>query len=214
LSTTLQKTWIKICCMTRHEDASLAVRLGADAIGLVFYPPSKRAVSPEQIDDIVGDLHNQALVVGLFVNPDKELVDSVIASGKINCLQFHGSEPVSFCESFSMPYIKVFRVGESEDLVADIIRYASADYILLDSFDSSEAGGTGQTFDWSAAAASVSNLDIKLVIAGGLSCTNLAEAIDVFKPFGVDVCSGVEARKGIKDRGKMREFIEGAKHGV
>lgn len=200
--------------MTRHEDAALAVRLGADAIGLVFYAPSKRAVEPSQIDEIVGDLHKQATIVGLFVNPERQLVDDVIESGKINCLQFHGSESASFCESFPLPYIKAFRVGESGDLKADINRYSSADYILLDSFDSSGAGGTGQTFDWSDAADVAEGLDIKLVVAGGLGVENISKAINVFKPFGVDVCSGVEREKGIKDAYMMREFIKGAKQGV
>jgi phosphoribosylanthranilate isomerase len=210
----LHKPWIKICGITRHEDALLAAQLGADAIGLNFYADSPRVINVEQLEDIVGELDQKILVVALFVNPDRELVDSVISTGKVNFLQFHGSESPSFCESFSLPYMKVFRVGESENLIADIRAYSSARYILLDSFDVCAFGGTGKTFDWPVAAKLVSELDVDLVVAGGLSPENVAEAVALIKPFGVDISSGVEAEKGIKDAEKMKLFIEGASKSV
>ncbi len=210
----MHKPWIKICGITRHEDALLAAELGADAIGLNFYAPSPRAIGVDQVEDVVGNLGRQILVVGLFVDPDRELVDSVIATGKIDCLQFHGKESPAFCESFSLPYMKVFRVGESDNLAEEIQAYGSARYILLDSFDASAFGGTGKTFDWSVAARLVDELDADLVVAGGLSPGNVAEAVALIKPFGVDISSGVEAEKGIKDAQKMKLFIEGAKQGV
>ena len=131
-----------------------------------------------------------------------------------DCLQFHGKESPAFCESFSLPYMKVFRVGESDNLAEEIQAYGSARYILLDSFDASAFGGTGKTFDWSVAARLVDELDADLVVAGGLSPGNVAEAVALIKPFGVDISSGVEAEKGIKDAQKMKLFIEGAKQGV
>lgn len=207
----MHNTWIKICGITRSQDASAAAELGADAIGLVFFAKSPRAITVQDVAGIVQGLPQRLEVVALFVNPDRDLVQEVIDTGHIDLLQFHGSEPAVFCEQFSKPYMKAIAVKDESQLASDIESYSSAKYILLDSYDPSLPGGTGKTFDWEKAKSVAESQKSRLVLAGGLTPDNVQIAIEEFRPFGVDVSSGVEARKGIKDFGKIKLFIEGVK---
>ncbi|MGI9251232.1 MAG: phosphoribosylanthranilate isomerase [Pseudohongiellaceae bacterium] len=205
--------WIKICGLTRNEDARAAVNCGADALGVVLYPPSPRAVEPQQLADIVAGVPQNILRYGLFVNPEREQVEVAIATGAINRLQFHGDEPETFCASFGMPYMKAIRVADDSGakIAAKIAAYPSAEFILLDSFDPKAAGGTGKQFDWTQAQGLQSNMSQPLILAGGLNAENVATAIKLVQPNGVDVSSGVEEKPRIKDRNKLHEFIRDAR---
>lgn len=207
----MHKIWIKICGITRREDALAAAELGADAIGVVLFAASSRAVAVDQLADIVSDLPGQPRVVALFVDAGRDEVEAALDTGLIDLLQFHGSESAEYCESFSAPYMKAFAVRPGQDLAGLIAPYASAEFILLDSYDPNSPGGTGKAFDWALASTLARDLEVKLVLAGGLSPDNIGSAIRTVRPFGVDVSSGVEASKGIKDFAKMKLFIEGAR---
>ena len=200
----MQRTRIKICGITRVEDAQAAVGAGADAIGLVFYPPSPRAVRLEQARKITESTPAFVTVTALFVNPTFEEVQSVLDSARIDLLQFHGDEEASFCEQFNRPYIKALRVRQASDLVASCMRFPSALAILLDSYKPGVPGGTGETFDWSL----VPDTPPKpIILAGGLNPQNVAQAIQQVQPFALDVSGGVEAEKGIKDQSKITAFV-------
>jgi len=207
----LQKTWIKICGITRALDAWAAAELGADAIGVVIYPKSPRAVTVDELAGITAGLEDYVAVVALFVDPEPELVRSVIQTGSVNLLQFHGSESPEFCDQFALPYMKAVAVKGDSNLEELIAPYDSARYILLDSYDSIMPGGTGKTFDWNKVERLSERQQSRLVLAGGLAPDNVRLAIETVRPFGVDVSSGVEASKGIKDVEKMKSFIEGVK---
>lgn len=203
--------WIKICGITRPQDAVSAAELGANAIGLVFYPASPRAVSIEQVAVILQGLPEQLLVFALLVNPDVSAVRAIVDSGQFDYLQFHGAESAEFCESFGLPYMKAIRVSAELDLNAELAAHETADLILFDSFGENAPGGTGKTFDWSLATRLAQSTREKLVLAGGLNAANVKLAIHQVQPFGVDVSSGVEQCPGIKDRAKIKAFIEGAR---
>lgn len=207
----MQKTWIKICGITRAQDAAAAAELGADAIGVVLYPASPRAIDIAAIPGIVAGLPEGITVVALFVDPEPAIVRSALASGAIDLLQFHGSESATFCEQFGVPYMKAVAVRSESDLSAVLAPYESAQYFLLDSYDPILPGGTGKTFDWARLHALNEMQRSRLVLAGGLTPDNVEAAIALVSPFGVDVSSGVEASKGIKDHGKMKSFIEGVR---
>jgi phosphoribosylanthranilate isomerase len=210
----LQKTWTKICGITRAQDALAAANLGVDAIGLNFYPQSPRAISVADVADLVEGLPARVSVVALFVNPTSELVRQVLRTGTVDLLQFHGSESAEFCEQFETPYMKVVAVKTDSDLKAEFAKYESAQYILLDSFDPIMLGGTGKTFDWGTVVELTQKQRSRLVLAGGLGPANVREAIEIVQPFGVDVSSGVEASKGIKDIKMMQLFIQGVRASV
>jgi phosphoribosylanthranilate isomerase len=180
----------------------LAVKCGADAIGLIFYPPSPRAVTLGQARGIVAGLPESVAVVAVLVNPDPALVD---------CLQFHGEESALFCEQFNMPYMKAIRVLEGMDLTSKISEYTNACAILLDSYVKHVQGGSGESFDWSLAKSLVDSSQQKIVLAGGLSALNVKQAIMQVRPFGVDVVSGVESSPGHKDLEQLCLFFEGVK---
>jgi len=210
----LQKTWTKICGITRAQDAIAAADLGADAIGLNFYPQSPRAISVCDVENLVKGLPRRVSVVALFVNPTPELVRQVLGTGAVDLLQFHGDESAEFCEQFETPYIKVVAVKMDSDLKSEFAKYESAQYMLLDSFDPIMLGGTGKTFDWVRVIELTQKQRSRLVLAGGLGPANVREAIDIVQPFGVDVSSGVEASKGIKDLKMMQLFIQGVRASV
>ena len=210
----MQKTWTKICGITRAQDALAAANLGVDAIGLNFYPQSPRAISVADVADLVEGLPARVSVVALFVNPTSELVRQVLRTGTVDLLQFHGSESAEFCEQFETPYMKVVAVKTDSDLKAEFAKYESAQYILLDSFDPIMLGGTGKTFDWGTVVELTQKQRSRLVLAGGLGPANVREAIEIVQPFGVDVSSGVEASKGIKDIKMMQLFIQGVRASV
>ena len=207
----MQKTWIKICGITRALDALAAAELGADAIGVVIYPKSPRAVTVDELAGITAGLEDYVAVVALFVDPEPELVRTVIQTGSVNLLQFHGSESPEFCDQFALPYMKAVAVKGDSNLEELTAPYDSARYILLDSYDSIMPGGTGKTFDWNKVERLSERQQSRLVLAGGLAPDNVRLAIETVRPFGVDVSSGVEASKGIKDVEKMKSFIEGVK---
>ena len=199
------RTRIKICGITQAIDANAAVDAGADALGLVFYPPSPRAVSVEQAVEAVAAVPAFVSVTALFVNPSVEEVQSVIDSVRIDLLQFHGDEDDDFCRQFNRPYIKALRVRQASDVVASCVRFPGALAILLDSYKPGVPGGTGETFDWSLVP---ETLPKPIILAGGLEPSNVADAIQQVRPFAVDISGGVEATKGIKDHGKMTEFVK------
>lgn len=205
----MPRTRIKICGITRPEDARTAVESGADAIGLVFYPPSPRHVTVEQAWEIARVVPPFVILVGLFVNETKLTVRRVVEAVPIQLLQFHGDEEESFCRSFHAPYIKAARVRPGLDLVKYAASYPSAQGLLLDAWADGYGGG-GKTFDWSLIPP---RLPLPLILSGGLDAGNVAEAVHAVRPWAVDVSSGVETAKGIKDAGKIAAFIAGVRDG-
>lgn len=201
------RTRVKICGITRPSDARVAAEAGADAIGLVFYPPSPRYLSAERAREICDALPPFVQTVALFVNPDAAQVAQVIGRVRPGILQFHGEESAQFCGQFGMPYIKACRVGHGVRQAGDLLEYlrpfSSAAGWLLDSHVA-EYGGVGERFDWSIVPR---HLARPLVLSGGLAPDNVAEAIRRVRPWGVDVSSGVESAKGVKDPEKVGAFI-------
>lgn len=201
---------VKICGFTRIEEAVLAAELGADAIGLVFYPPSPRYVRVEKACAIVDALPPFVTTVGLFVDEAPERIEAVLRQVPLDLLQFHGNETPEQCECFERPYIKAIRMVEGVDLEHEARRFHRARGLLLDAWHPRVPGGTGKRFDWQWIPA---NLPLPVILAGGLTPANVSEAIQTVQPFGVDVSSGVEREKGIKDSDKMSELIEEVTHG-
>lgn len=198
------RTRVKICGITREEDARYAAACGADAIGLVFYAASPRAVTVEQAARITQSLPAFVSCVALFVNPRPEEVKEALKQVHIDCLQFHGEETVEFCEQFDFPYIKAIRVRTDTDINHLARQYGKARAVLLDTYVKDIPGGTGQQFDWSRIPADCPK---PVILAGGLSADNVAAAIRLVRPYAVDVSGGVESHKGIKDQVKIRQFI-------
>lgn len=199
------RTRVKICGITRPQDAITAVELGADAIGLVFYAPSPRNVSIEQAAEIVACLPPFVSKVGLFVNAESAFIDSVLKRVALDCLQFHGDETAVECEQINMPYYKAIRVKNDTNLLQYASQYQRANALLLDAYSEAAVGGTGQVFDWTLIPA---NIGKPVVLAGGLNAENVATAIKQVKPYAVDVSGGVEASKGIKDAAKIAAFMQ------
>lgn len=204
------RTRIKICGITRVEDALEAVRLGADAIGLVFYPPSPRYVEVGQAKQIVNRLPPFVTVVGLFVEQSDSDIRQVLERVPLDLLQFHGDERASDCAGHGRPWIKAIRMRESVDLAEVAERYSDAAGLLLDTYQAGVPGGTGQTFDWRRIPREIAS---RIILAGGLNPDNVEQAVRQVRPYAVDVSGGVEAAKGIKDAGKMAAFIAGVKRG-
>lgn len=202
-------TRVKICGITRIEDGAAAARAGADAIGLVFHAKSPRHVAAEQAVAIVRALPPFVTTVALFVNPQPTEVEGVLRQVRPDVLQFHGEEPPEFCRYFSVPYIKAIRVKPGVDLLQSAALYADAQGLLLDAWSESAHGGTGERFDWNLIPM---DLPKPVVLAGGLSHVNVAGAIRAVQPWAVDVSSGVEAGKGIKDAAKIAAFMKEARN--
>ncbi|MCP3662531.1 MAG: phosphoribosylanthranilate isomerase [Gammaproteobacteria bacterium] len=200
------RTRIKICGITRVEDALSAIEAGADAIGLVFYPPSPRGVTPEQAAEIVASLPPFVTVVGLFVNADREEIERVLSITRLDLLQFHGDESVEDCAGFGRPYIKAVRMRDDVDLVKIRSRYKEASALLLDAYQKGVPGGTGSAFDWDRIPEALAG---DIVLAGGLSPQNVEQAVQSVHPYAVDVSGGVEKEEGIKDADKIVAFIRG-----
>ena len=198
------RTRIKMCGMTRTEDISTAVSLGVDAIGMVFYPPSPRAVSVAQAEMLAQACPVLVDKVALFVNPDPGLVREVVTATQATLLQFHGDETPEFCQQFNQPYIKALRVANKDDLAVALDVHQNAPAILLDAYVEGTPGGTGQKFDWSMIPAGVQE---RLFLAGGLNPSNVRDAIEQVMPYVVDVSGGIEASKGIKSAQLMKEFV-------
>jgi phosphoribosylanthranilate isomerase len=193
---------VKICGITRTGDAAAAARAGADAIGLVFYPPSPRYLSVERAREIRDALPPFVQTVALFVNADAAQVSQVIGRVHPAMLQFHGDESPEFCAQFGLPYVKACRVKEGVSALEYLRPFSSAAAWLFDSHVP-EYGGVGESFDWSLVPAT----EKPVILSGGLSQSNVAAAMRRVRPWGVDVSSGVESAKGIKDAGKIAAFI-------
>ncbi len=204
----LQRTRVKICGITTTEAAQWVVDAGADAIGLVFYPPSPRDVSIIDASRITKALPPFVQSVGLFVNAERALVEQVLADVPLSMLQFHGDEDEAYCNSFGRPYMKAIRVKAESDLQAIAEKYQSASGLLLDSYQQGNPGGTGHTFNWSQIPES---LPLPVVLAGGLNAENVGDAIRTVHPYAVDVSSGVEIEKGVKSPEKIVAFMRGVK---
>jgi phosphoribosylanthranilate isomerase len=198
------RTRIKICGITRVEDALKVVDAGADAIGLVFYDPSPRSVRINLATEIAAAVPAFVSVVALFVDPTKDYVQEVLNNVRIDLIQFHGDEENDFCSQFQTPFIKAIRVRQASDVVASSLRFPDSVGILLDSYKPGVPGGTGESFDWSLIPKNHSN---PIILAGGLTPENVASAINDVQPFAVDISGGVEAAKGIKDSEKIKEFV-------
>lgn len=206
----MTRTRIKICGITRPEDGLAAASLGVDAIGLVFYPKSPRAVDIMTARSIVGALPPLVTPVGLFVDAEPAAVYAVLQQIPLGMLQFHGDEAPDFCAAFGLPYLKAVPMGAGADIADYERRFAGASGLLLDSHSQTKTGGSGQRFDWALIPAGVQK---PIILAGGLDPDNVAQAIRQIRPFAVDVSSGVESAKGIKDYRLMRAFIEGVARG-
>jgi phosphoribosylanthranilate isomerase len=197
---------VKICGVTRAEDALAAARLGADAVGFNFWPRSKRYIAPAAAAAIVRSLPPHVATFGVFVDPTRAELEAALAASGVGIAQLHGDEPPALCLGLGVPVVKALRVGSSHDL-AGLAAYEVRAF-LLDS-PSPGYGGSGATFDWSVAAAAA--LEVPVLLAGGLGPDNVAEAVRTVRPLGVDVASGVESAPGVKDQARMEAFIRRAK---
>lgn len=204
------RTRIKICGITRPEDGLNAVRCGADAIGLVFYPPSPRAVNLNQAQDIVSILPPFVTVVGLFVDESRDRLKQLLRTVRIDLLQFHGKESADECTGYNRPWIKAMRMRKGIDLAAQEKAYPGASGLLLDAYEAGRPGGTGNRFDWERIPLEMTS---RIILAGGLNPDNIESAVRRVRPYAVDVSGGVEESKGIKDAGKIAAFIEGVRRG-
>ncbi len=206
----MTRTRVKICGLTRASDVEAAVAAGADAVGFVFYPPSPRAVTPEQARCLCERLPPFVSAVGLFVDADPAVVRATLEQVPLDLLQFHGDEAPEDCAGFGRRWIKAVRMRPDIDLLAEQARYRGAAGLLLDTFEPGRAGGTGQRFDWSRIPAVIAG---SIVLAGGLDPANVAEAVACVRPYGVDVSGGVEITKGIKDRDRIFAFMQEVRNG-
>lgn len=198
-------TRVKICGITRVEDGIIAAQAGADAIGLVFVAGSPRHVLPTRAREIARALPPFVSTVALFVNPSVSEVETVLEAVRPDVLQFHGEEAADFCRAFGVPYLKAFRVRPGVDLLQSAASYDDAQGWLLDAWSEAAHGGTGERFDW---ALIPPDLPRPVVLAGGLVPANVATAIRRVRPWAVDVSSGVEAGKGIKDAALIAAFMK------
>lgn len=204
------RTRVKICGFTRVEDAVCAAHLGVDAIGLVFYPPSPRHVSIEQAQRIVAALPAFTSVVALFVDERESRIREVLEQVSIDYIQFHGDEPAEACRIYGKPYMKAVRMQAGVDIEGVAARYADAAGLLLDAYHPGAKGGTGSRFDWQLIPRQCS---LPIVLAGGLEPGNARQAVQSVHPYALDVSSGVEAEKGIKDAAKMAAFLKEVNEG-
>ena len=206
----MKKTRVKICGVTSVADALLAQEAGADAIGVVFYEPSPRCVTIDQAREIALSVGPFVTLVGLFVNAPAEYVKEVLAAVPLHVLQFHGDESPDYCESFQRSYIKAIRMRPELDVLAAIDQHPLAAGVLLDAYRPGVPGGTGETFDWQRIPHQTNK---PIILAGGLNASNIAEAIALTRVYGVDVSGGVEISPGVKDAGKIQNFIINANNG-
>ncbi|MFV8781951.1 phosphoribosylanthranilate isomerase [Microbulbifer sp. SA54] len=205
---------VKICGITSIEDALLAVDAGADALGLVFYPPSPRNVAVEQAAEIARAVSPFVVLTGLFVDAHPQQVEQVLAQVPLNLLQFHGDEAAPYCRQFHRPYIKAIRMRPELNPVEAMAAYPDARGVLLDAYRKGVPGGTGDTFDWQRVPQAGARNNRHIILAGGLTPDNVAEAVLAARPQAVDVSGGVESAPGCKDPQKVRAFIRAARSAV
>jgi len=201
-----QRTRVKICGITNVEMAIQAVENGADAIGLVFYSPSPRAVTPELAVEIISALPAFVTSVGLFVDEKKTVIEDIIQQTNLDLLQFHGSETPDYCADFSFPYIKALSMSHDINIFEQRDSYHHARSILLDTYRPGIPGGTGESFEWDRIPDELAG---EIILAGGLTPGNIVQAIKQVRPYAVDVSGGVESAKGIKDSEKIKQFMRG-----
>lgn len=206
--TPIPRTRVKICGITRPQDGVMAANLGVDAIGLVFHRSSPRCVDTETARRIIATLPPFVATVGLFRNEEPAAIRSVLAAIPLAMVQFHGDEDPDYCAAFGVPYLKAVPMGAGADMADYERQFATASGLLLDSHGDNKMGGTGQGFDWTKIP---SERHKPLILAGGLHPGNVADAIRQVQPYAVDVSSGVESAKGIKDAELMREFLRGVR---
>ena len=205
----MMATAVKICGITRLEDALSAIRAGAHAIGFVFYAPSPRYVPPEDAGRIIRALPPFITTVALFVDATAEEVHAALRLAPVQLLQFHGTEPPDFCRQFGRPYLKAVRMGPETDLLQYAERYHDAKALLLDAYVEGLHGGSGVAFDWNRVPP---DLPLPIVLSGGLTPANVGEAVRRVRPCAVDVSSGVESARGIKDAARIAAFIAGVRN--
>ena len=196
-------TWIKICGITREEDAAFASHMNVDAIGLVFYPPSSRNLTPEKARKIKDGLFNSVSSIAVVVDPDDTLLDKIVNEVKVDCIQFHGNEPPERCSEIGIPYIKALRVRSTRQILDIIKKHKHAAGFLLDAYESERVGGTGNTFNWDL----IPPLEVPVVIAGGLNADNITTVMRKVQPAGVDVSTGVESSAGVKSQSAIHNFV-------
>lgn len=201
------RTRVKICGITRADDARQAVAAGADALGVVFYAPSPRAVDVAQAQQVAQAAGPFVTLVGLFVNAEVAAVRKILTQVPIQLLQFHGDEDARYCETFERPYIKAIRMRPGLDVLASMAEHPRAQGFLLDAYRPGVPGGTGESFDWQRVPR---QSERPIILAGGLTPENVARAVDTTNPYGVDVSGGVETGRGRKDQNKMNLFIHNA----
>ena len=202
-------TAVKICGITRLEDALASVRAGAQAIGLVFYAPSPRYIAPAAAGAIIRALPPFITTVGLFVDAPAEEVRATLAQAPVQLLQFHGAETSDYCRQFGRPYMKAVRMGPEVDLLQYARDYHDAKALLLDAYVEGLHGGSGVAFDWGRVP---DGLPLPVILSGGLTAENVGDAVRRVRPCAVDVSSGVESARGIKDAGKIAAFIGGVRN--
>ena len=201
----MRRTRIKFCGITRSDDLAAAVSSGADALGLVFYPASPRAVTPTEAVHLLKTRPAWVSIVGLFVNAEANWVRETVRRVTLDCLQFHGEESPEYCQQFGLPWMKAIAVAPGDDVMARAAPYADAAAILLDTYKEGVPGGTGECFDWSLIP---KELSTPVVLAGGLTPDNVSAAIRSVRPYAVDVSGGVEVAPGRKSAEHMRRFAD------
>lgn len=206
----MKRTRVKICGITRREDAIVAAEAGADAIGLVFYPKSPRFVDHPKAALIASAVGPFVTTVGLFVNATAGEVGQALSAVDLQLLQFHGDEDDAYCRQFGRPYIKAIRMAPGLDLLEETARFPGACGFLVDAWHKDKYGGTGESFEWHRLP---THVDFPLILAGGLSPDNVADAIEQVGPYGVDVSGGVEEGPGIKSSQRIQQFIARANAG-
>ena len=203
------RTRVKICGITSVGDGLAAARHGADAIGLIFYPPSPRLVTLERAREIAASLPSFVARVAVFVNPSAAEVEAVIRACRPDLIQFHGEESADFCRSFGVPYLRALRVRPGVDLLESLSLFGDAAGWLLDAYRQELYGGTGEAFDWGLIPRELAR---PLILSGGLDAENVGAAIRRVRPWAVDVSSGVEAAKGVKDERRIAAFMEAVRN--
>jgi len=202
------RTRVKICGITKTEDALAAVNYGADALGFVFYDKSPRFLDIKPAVNVFNKIPPFINKVALFVNANTDYINAALEELSIDILQFHGDEDEAFCSSFHKPYLKAIRMRDTTNLSQVVDMYGSASGLLLDAFDSSQYGGTGQTFNWDLVP---KQCDLPIVLAGGLNVNNVYDAITNTDSYAVDISSGVEKSKGVKDHQLIKQFMHEVK---
>jgi phosphoribosylanthranilate isomerase len=194
--------------MTRADDVALAVSLGVDALGFVFYEPSSRCVTVAEACELTQVIPAFVTRVGLFVNAEPEQVVKAFQRAQLNLIQYHGDESPEYCDSIGLPFIKAFRVQPEAEILSEIEQYPQASGFLLDTFVKGEPGGTGERFDWGL----IPRTDRPIILAGGLTPANAKDAIDSVAPWALDVSGGIEVEPGRKDPDKMARFMSACRN--